>query len=298
MKRAKWQAVAVCLAVVVGVAALTAASVPASGSAQAVKGGTYVVGWESSFGWTDGFDPTGEYLANGFAIYGSLLLRTLVGFNHVAGAPGNKPIPDLATSVPKPTNGGKVYTFHLKDGIKFGPPVNREITSADIKYALERAARPKNGAQYGFYYAVISGWTKYSTGETKTITGIKTPNSKTIVFKLTSPAGDFPFRMSMPLTAPIPPEVGQVLRGPGRQVRPRRDLVGPVHDRRLGQAQHQLLQVDQAAERHQRDAADPRPQPDLQRGDGQQEVAGEQPRPLRVPRQHERRRHLQQGRLR
>ena len=47
-------------------------------------------------------------------IYSNLLIRTLVGYNHVAGAAGNVIVPDIATSVPKPTNGGKTYTFHLK----------------------------------------------------------------------------------------------------------------------------------------------------------------------------------------
>ena len=72
----------------VSVAALTAALVSAASagpSASDQRGGTYRVGWESSFGWTNNFDPTGEYLANGFAIYSNLMLRTLVGFNHVAG---------------------------------------------------------------------------------------------------------------------------------------------------------------------------------------------------------------------
>ena len=184
MNRAKWRLLTACLAVVIGVAAYTAASVSASGSAKSVTGGTYVMGWESSFGWTNGFDPTGEYLANAQAIYSSLLLRTLVTYNHVAGAAGNKLVPDLATAVPKPTNGGKTYTFKLKSGIKFGPPLNREITSADVRYAVERMARPKNGAQYGFYFAVIQGWDAYSKGKGKALAGIKTPNAKTIVFNL------------------------------------------------------------------------------------------------------------------
>jgi peptide/nickel transport system substrate-binding protein len=175
------------------------------------------MGWESSFGWTNGFDPTGEYLANGFAIYSSLLVRTLVGSNHVAGAAGNKLVPDLATSVAKPTNGGKTYTFKLKNGIRFSPPVNREITSADIRFALERAARPKNGAQYGFYYGVIKGWNAYANGEAKSVTGIKTPNKKTITFNLTVPTGDFPYRLSMPAAGPMPQEVVKCFEGkPGR----------------------------------------------------------------------------------
>ena len=99
--------------VVAVVAALAAASVTASpkASSKSLAGGTYRVGWESSFGWTNGFDPTGEYLANAIAIYSSLLVRTLVGYNHVAGGPGNKLVPDIATTVPKPTNGG--LTLHV-----------------------------------------------------------------------------------------------------------------------------------------------------------------------------------------
>ena len=52
--------------------------------------------------------------------------------------PGNILVPDLATTVPKPTNGGSATRSTSRTGIKFGPPVNREITSKDVKYALER----------------------------------------------------------------------------------------------------------------------------------------------------------------
>lgn len=200
----------------IGVAALTAALVSAAAagpSGQSARGGTYRVGWESSFGWTNSFDPTGEYLANGFIIYSNLMLRGLVGWNHIEGAKGNIVVPDLATSVPKPTNGGKTYTFHLKKGIKWGPPVNREITSQDVRYGIERLARPKNGGQYAFYYPVIKGWDSYSKGEGKSISGIKTPNAKTISFTLTAPTGDFPFRLTMPAAYPMPKEVAGCFEG-------------------------------------------------------------------------------------
>ena len=201
----------------VGVAMLTAALVSAASAGpqgSTAKGGTYRVGWESSFGFTDNFDPTGEYLANAFAINTNLLLRGLVGYNHVEGAAGAVVVPDLATTVPKPTNGGKRYTFKLKKGIKFGPPVNREITSKDVKYALEREARPKNGAQYAFYLdGVIKGFDTYGKGESKSISGIRTPNAKTIVFDLTQPTGDFMLRLGMPATFPMPQEVAKCFEG-------------------------------------------------------------------------------------
>ena len=48
--------------------------------------------------------------------------RTLVGYNHVAGAAGNKLVPDVATAVPEPTDGGTTYTFHLKRGVSSARP--------------------------------------------------------------------------------------------------------------------------------------------------------------------------------
>src|SRR4029079_9747942 len=112
-------------------------------------------------------DPTGEYLGDAIGAFSNLLVRTLVGYNHVPGAAGNKLVPDLATGGPTPTNGGTTYTFHLKKGVKFGPPVNRAITSRDVAYALERLAKPRNGGQYGFYFSVVKGFDAYGEGKAK-----------------------------------------------------------------------------------------------------------------------------------
>src|SRR5262249_58348602 len=107
------------LAMALVVSAVGAAVVVAAGGAgrtESQAGGTYKVGWEQSFGFTNNLDPVGEYLGEAFAIHTSLLTRTLVGYNHVPGAAGNTLVPDIATSIPKPTNGGKTYTFHIKQG--------------------------------------------------------------------------------------------------------------------------------------------------------------------------------------
>jgi peptide/nickel transport system substrate-binding protein len=180
------------------------------------SGGVLRVGWEQSFGETDNFDPTGEYLGDAWGIL-ALEVKPLLGYMHVPGALGNKIVPGMATSVPVPTNGGTVYTFHLKPNIKFGPPVNREITSQDFVTAMERLANPKDGGQYAFYYTVIKGWNAYAAGKAKSISGITTPNASTIVFHLTQPTGDFLFRMGMPATAPEPAEVVKCFAGqPGK----------------------------------------------------------------------------------
>jgi peptide/nickel transport system substrate-binding protein len=204
------------IVVAVAVASMTVLATTASARPQqahapvakkAAAGGVFRVEWESSFDFTAGFDPTGEYLGEAFGIYSNLLVRTLVGYNHVAGAPGNKLVPDLATNLGTVTNGGKTYTFKLKDGIKFGPPLNREITSKDVLFAFQRIGTASVNAQYGFYYDVIKGMKAFKAGTAKVISGIKTPDPKTISFTLTAPTGDFRFRLGMPAAGPQPQEV-------------------------------------------------------------------------------------------
>ena len=77
------------------------------------KGGTYTVGWEQSFGFTDNFDPTGEYLGEAWGLYTTCSSRTLVGYKHRPAPPATARSATSRPSVPKPTNGGTTYTFHL-----------------------------------------------------------------------------------------------------------------------------------------------------------------------------------------
>jgi ABC-type transport system substrate-binding protein len=194
------------------------ATVALGSQGSSLKGGTYRVGWEASYdGTTDDMDPTGESDPRVLGILSNLLVRTLVGYNHVGGPAGRRLVADLATTVPAPTDGGRTYAFTLKRGIRFGPPVNRRIDSGDIRYAIERLARPRNRAQYASVFRVIRGFDAYRAGRAQSIAGIETPNARTIVFRLTRPVGEFPHRLTLPATAPIPPEVGKCFEGrPGK----------------------------------------------------------------------------------
>jgi len=196
------------------IVAAGSASKAGSAKSHVSAGGVLNVGWESAFGATDNFDPTGEYLGDWFGIASNLLVRTLVCYNHTANGPGNQVVPDIATSVPTPTNGGKTYTFHLKHGIKFGPPLSREVTATDVLTAMKRLANPKDGAEYAFYYSVIKG---FDAGKGKSISGIKISDPYTITFNLTTATGDFLQRMAMPATGPMPAEVVKCFEGqPGK----------------------------------------------------------------------------------
>jgi len=177
-------------------------------SAPAVEqGGTYRTAIED-FGFTGAFDPTGEYLGSAWGLYSDMLLRTLMTYKHIAGVAGDSLVPDIAASNPDVSADGLTYTFTLKTGVKFGPPLDRDVTSQDIEYAFERINAKSLVAQYGFYYVgVIKGMTGTET-KIHPVSGIETPDDTTIIFNLEKPTGDMLYRLAMPATAPIPKEVG------------------------------------------------------------------------------------------
>jgi peptide/nickel transport system substrate-binding protein len=115
--------------------------------------------------------------------------------------------PDLADGEPQFGPDGKTVTIKIKKGVKFSPPVNREVTSADVKYAIERAfsANVPNG-YVGTYYNIV-GAPKKPTPGVKPISGITTPDKNTIVFKLTGKtAAFFAEALVLPASAPVPKE--------------------------------------------------------------------------------------------
>jgi peptide/nickel transport system substrate-binding protein len=177
-------------------------------AAPAQRGGVFRTALDD-FGLTGGFDPTGEYVSIAFNSFHALL-RTLVGTKFTGGTEGNKLFPDLASAMPTISSDGLTYTFKITPNIKFGPPVNRVITSKDIEYAFERINTVSLVAQYGTYYCgVIKGMDCKAKSPAPISGGIETPDDTTIVFHLEQPTGDFLYRLAMPATAPIPQEVAK-----------------------------------------------------------------------------------------
>lgn len=161
-------------------------------------------------------DPTSEYTSLGFALSSNLLLRPLMNYRHVAGVEGTEVVPDLAAEMPEISDDGLTYRFTIRDGVRFGPPLDREVTSHDVAYAFERLATPELGARYDFYFtSAIAGLDAFASGATDSISGIETPDEDTIVFHLRQPTGDFLKRLAMPAVAPIPAEIAGCFHGPG-----------------------------------------------------------------------------------
>jgi peptide/nickel transport system substrate-binding protein len=79
----------------------------------------------------------------------------LVAYKRVAGEEGTKKVPDLAESLPTPTDGGKTFTFTLRPGIKFSN--GQTVTGQDVKATFERLFKIGNSPNAGTWYNVIEG---------------------------------------------------------------------------------------------------------------------------------------------
>jgi peptide/nickel transport system substrate-binding protein len=188
------------------------------GGSNVKAGGTYRTA-TVDFGYTDAFDPTGEYLGQAWGLYSEMLLRGLMGYNHQGpDQGGDTPIPDIATGMPTISSDGLTYSFTLKNNVMFGPPLNRAVTSHDIEYAFERINLGTLAAQYGNYYCAPTGVIKGMTCQAKTlapVSGIETPDDTHIIFHLSAPDGDLLYRLAMPATAAVPQEVAKCFTNAG-----------------------------------------------------------------------------------
>jgi peptide/nickel transport system substrate-binding protein len=151
----------------------------------------------------DYVDPGHTYYTGGYQL-AYATHRALYSFR-----PDNAkdPVPDLAAGKAQISEDLKKVTVKIKQGVKFSPPVNREITSKDVKYAFERFFSVNVGGQYATYFSSIRGAPKTPTKGVKPISGIETPDDQTIVFNLSRPEGVvIAAALVMPITMPVPEE--------------------------------------------------------------------------------------------
>jgi peptide/nickel transport system substrate-binding protein len=123
-----------------------------------------------------------------------------------------KALPDMADSDPQISADGCVVTVKIKTGVKFSPPVDREVTSKDVKYAIERGFFNSVNNGYAFpYFGHLKG-AKVAVKPGTKIPGIETPDDTTVVFNLEPQeagkctGGVLAGALSMPLSAPVPEE--------------------------------------------------------------------------------------------
>ena len=172
---------------------------------EAKKGGTITVMGTDDIQF---MDPGAMYYQFDYMVLAQPGHRALYGWK----GGDTKPVPDLATALPQVSDGGKTLTITLRKGVRFSPPVNREVTSKDVKYALERLFLPQVGNGYALtYMAGIVGNAEYTEGKAKEVKGIETPDDQTLVLKLTEPSFSMASgnALALPGSAPVPKEYAE-----------------------------------------------------------------------------------------
>ncbi|MGZ8629387.1 MAG: ABC transporter substrate-binding protein [Actinomycetota bacterium] len=170
-------------------------------------GGTVRIGVSSEPA-SAALDPAKEYYQLSFEILKCCLARTLYSTNGKPADEGGTELrPDLAADLPTVSEDGLTWTIPIKQGVTYGPPFEDvEITAQDFIRALEREADPKaSTGGYIQFYLAIEGFPEFSEGKADSISGLTAVDDHTLQIVTSEPTGDLGWRLSMPATAPIPP---------------------------------------------------------------------------------------------
>lgn len=179
-------------------------------SAASHRGGTLrivearrIEGLESRFA----TDPLGD------PFYNATLFEAdgLVGFRRVGGTAGSTLLPDLATSVPRPTNGGLTYTFQLRPNLEYSTGVR--VQASDFRRAMERSFQV--GGDFGAWgqilFPSIVGAEACATDDGSPVErcdlsgGILTDDAaNTVIFNLSAPDPDFVYKLANAAGYPVP----------------------------------------------------------------------------------------------
>jgi peptide/nickel transport system substrate-binding protein len=162
-----------------------------------------------------------DYIDPGAAYYQPTYMLDYAVDTPLMGWPPNDtaaPQPLLASGQPQVSNGGKTITFHIRQGVKYSPPLGggpgwtKPVVSQDIKYAIDRELLP--GVPNGYvtlYFSDLKGLAAAQAAVKKNpkvapdISGIQTPDPSTIVFNLTKPSSIGVIdALSLPGSSPVP----------------------------------------------------------------------------------------------
>ena len=126
----------------------------------------------------------------------------LTAFNQVSGLAGTQLVPDLATSLPAPTDGGRTYTFQLRPGIRYSN--GRPVQATDFRSTFERFYAL--GSPATDYDGIVGGaQCRKHPKRCDLSRGIVADDvARTVTFHLTRPDPDFLYKLAFPFAYVLP----------------------------------------------------------------------------------------------
>ena len=97
--------------------------------------------------------------------------------------------PRLAAAMPVISEGGRAYTFTLRDGVKFSN--GQPVTAGDVQFTLERVLNPATKSPGAGFFADIAGSAEFAAGKAKTLAGVKVLGPKSVKITLSQPNAAF-----------------------------------------------------------------------------------------------------------
>ena len=143
-----------------------------------------------------GFDPVSWALLN-------ITNDGLVGLRQTGGPAAATIVPNLAISVPEPTDGGRTYTFQLRTGIRYS--TGAELTAVDVRSTFERFFESEE--QLPFFSGIVGAQACLSDDPSgcDLSDGIVTDDAGgTVTFHLTEPDPEFLLKLAIPPGSIVP----------------------------------------------------------------------------------------------
>jgi peptide/nickel transport system substrate-binding protein len=185
----------------------------ASGSGSASGGATAAAGYQTQHaGGTvtllaktaaGTLDPQINYTLQYWQLY-QATYDGLTAFKKVNGTDSFTIVPDLAESIPTPTNGGKTYVFTLRKGIKFSD--GSDVTVDDAIASFQRIFKVSSPTAGSFYNGIVGADACLKTPATCTLKGGVVGDSAagTFTINLTAPDPEFLDKLSIPHASILP----------------------------------------------------------------------------------------------
>jgi YVTN family beta-propeller protein len=131
----------------------------------------------------------------------------LVGYRRAGGPAGDQLVPDLATALPVPADGGRTYTFHLRAGIRYS--TGALVRPEDFRRAIERVFMidKRQSPFIPPFYAGIAGAARceHRPGPCNLAGGIVTDDATdTVTFHLTAPDPEFLYKLAFSWAYAVP----------------------------------------------------------------------------------------------
>ena len=150
----------------------------------------------------DFLDPALAYIPLSFEIEYATSAK-LVNYPDVPGPAGTRLVPELAETLPRPTDDGRMYRFRIRKGFRFSPPSGEPVTAQAVKYSIERSLHPRMRSPAAGFLSDVVGADAYAAGSAKHISGI-TASGDTLTIRLTRPSSNLLFRLSLPFFSAVP----------------------------------------------------------------------------------------------